>query len=229
MKAIIKNDRVKKNVICVVVIVCCAVLLYLWWPKKASWYTEDQHIQRVSNLIDKKYLNQEYYSSYYDEKYTITGYEIYPLYNLKDELEYCLVECQPYGYIYVHIEDEHIKLYGTMWHMYTHSAIDRFWKTNFIDYCDDNIVCKQLEDGMIAYYQSPYNVNNVLNEKKYLITYCLDANNSSKEYIPAIKQDGGFINLYTNKSFMVESGKIKGNLYKGETIDFFMFYGKQMF
>lgn len=65
--------------------------------KKASKYTEAEHIQRVTERIEKRFMTSEY---------EYTGFEVYPLYNEDDELKYLLVKFTPQKYVYVSIRDE---------------------------------------------------------------------------------------------------------------------------
>lgn len=65
--------------------------------EKASKYTEAEHIQRVTERIEKRFMTSEY---------EYTAVEVYPLYNEDDELKYLLVKMTPQKYAYVSIRDE---------------------------------------------------------------------------------------------------------------------------
>ena len=56
---------------------------------RASSYTEEEHIARVTERARERFLGEG--SEY-------TGLEVYPVYNEYDELNYMLIEFQPQGF-----------------------------------------------------------------------------------------------------------------------------------
>ena len=72
---------------------------------RASSYTEEEHIARVTERAKERFLGEG--SEY-------TGLEVFPVYNEYDELNYMLIEFQPQGFLYVHIDREQFP-----WKMYT--------------------------------------------------------------------------------------------------------------
>ena len=64
---------------------------------RASSYTEEEHIARVTERAKERFLGEG--SEY-------TGLEVYPVYNEYDELNYMLIEFQPQGFLYVHIAEK---------------------------------------------------------------------------------------------------------------------------
>ncbi len=67
---------------------------------KASWHTEEEHIERVSERVQEQIKDWSYADG---KKYD--GYKLYPLYNEKEELKYFLIEFEPYGFVFVRILD----------------------------------------------------------------------------------------------------------------------------
>lgn len=57
-----------------------------------SRYTVEEHIQRISERIEERYIKDS-------EDYT--SFEVYPLYGLNDEVYCFLVEFEPFGFLYV--------------------------------------------------------------------------------------------------------------------------------
>ena len=70
--------------------------------KKVEDFTVEQHIQRVTERIQKKLLNEENYN---EEKYN--SLVAYPLYDNNDKLKYFLIEYENYGgFSFVFLQDE---------------------------------------------------------------------------------------------------------------------------
>ena len=64
---------------------------------RASSYTEEEHIARVTERAKERFLGEG--SEY-------TGLEVFPVYNEYAELKYMLIEFQPQGFLYVHIAEK---------------------------------------------------------------------------------------------------------------------------
>lgn len=121
-------------------------------------------------------------------------------------MEYCLVEFEPYGYTYVHIKDSCYLFYSyaTNRRMYTNASFGKnYW-----------LPCNNTQSGYVRdndvetptfYFNSPFAIRASSDEKYYLLEYSLD---NIEAYIPAVKRDGEFINIYTNKVLDVENGEI---------------------
>ena len=62
----------------------------------SDMYSEEQHIQRIKERAEKRFLGEE--SEY-------TGLEVYPIYNEYDTLKYALIEFEPQGFLYVSISN----------------------------------------------------------------------------------------------------------------------------
>lgn len=173
-------------------------------------YSEDQHIQRISQRIEKNYIN---------DKTGYTDYEVYPLYNANDEFAYiCLVEFAPCGFIYVPIYDAHI--YNKMYLKAEEENSYRvgYWQRYRISEGEESFI---LEDGVRwildssennyyadknTYFEtdgngnfikrtgSPYKEANIQNERRYILNAWLTA-------IPAVKRGDKYLNLISMKEF----------------------------
>lgn len=182
LKTILKVFAIIFLVTVVIVVVYTAVTKI---RIKKEAYSEEQHIQRISRIIEKSYINDE--TGY-------TDYEVYPLYNENDEFVYiCLVEFAPYGFIYVPIYDAYI--YNKMYLKANEKNFDRvgYWQRYRISEGEGHFV---LEDGLRwildnsennyyadenTYFEtdgngnfikrtgSPYKEANIQNERRYIL------------------------------------------------------------
>ena len=165
----------------------------------ASFYSEKQHIQRVRERAEERYLGEG--SEY-------TGLEVYPLYNEYDELKYMLIELEPQGYIYVYISD-----WETPWSsMYSTSSNDpsKLWRPyHFEEGVTTTIINDQtgeseiwedmrvLQDSSGKYYGfqvSHFKAVGIESERRYLIRLCEDER-STLGYVPAVKRNDNYWNL----------------------------------
>ncbi|MEG2027286.1 MAG: hypothetical protein RR062_06175, partial [Clostridia bacterium] len=111
IKRIIVEFIVVINIIAVLGCLCAC-------SKKANTFTEEEHVQRVTERIEKRFMT---------DATAYTSFSVYPLYNENDELNYFLVEFEPYGFIYVMLRDEAPAVYswfGFRTSMYSTSDID---------------------------------------------------------------------------------------------------------
>ena len=168
-------------------------------PELASKYTEEEHIERITERIEKHYID--------NSNYSFSSFEVYPIYNSNDVLKYALVEFQPFGFVYVFIRNEEfhnsekskleIPVSSSMYMLSTMNyKIEQPWSPSYIE--DGEIKFKEEE-----YSNSPFYVNNIENEKRYFI----NIDPSSEGYlVPAVKRDDKYINLYSNEEFALENG-----------------------
>ena len=193
-------------------------------------YTLEEHIARITPRIEKRYVNPETRKQEYDH---ITGYKLYPLYDNEDKLQYFLIEFEPYGFASVSMrkttpfigmyfrEDQYINhtwfryrlcidgvepesYEGKQWvEVERNDGLSYYNEENFRYETDDN-------GEVIRYNHSPYAIAGVLDQKLYMLDLYLHG-------VPAIKQDGKFINLVAMDEFVCE-----GNLqyYKQKYEDF---------
>lgn len=86
-----------------------AILGLVGCSKKTSQYTEDEHIQRVTERIQKKYIDTDL--NWVDNEQP-TSFDVFPLYNENDKLECFLVEFEPYGFLFIQMRDERNKVFS---------------------------------------------------------------------------------------------------------------------
>lgn len=184
---------------------------------KASYYTEEEHIQRITERILKKT------NWWIPEGLTEEDFDIYALYNQNEQLTYCIIEYEPNGFAFVFVGDQPFFLVSCK-SMYSLGEIYSS-KNPWTPYIRDNNGEKKPildENGERIYYdKSPYFVTNSLNERKYL----LETDDSAK-YICAIKKDGKFINLISGLEFepseiyyYEEHATISTAFYSGRELD----------
>ena len=166
---------------------------------RASSYTEEEHVARVTERAKERFLGEG--SEY-------TGLEVFPVYNEYDELNYMLIEFQPQGFLYVLIDREQFP-----WKMYTLSNMQpESWMpyrvkegaTDVItDENGDRIAYKNREfyrnenGDVIAYRQSHFKVAGIENERRYLLEIRSTITNSSgtDALIPAVKRGEQYLDL----------------------------------
>lgn len=199
----------KKIGTAIIVILLVAVSVFiglLFFSVDSDKYTETQHLNRISERVKKRFIN---------ERYGFTGYKLYPLYNEQEEMEHCLVEFKPSGFFCIKINKKS-SVFSWRTGMYlidprctdsncTEDPWQRFrilenidglelypksqWKAEkrygkyFLYEVDQN--------GEYVYYNtSPFQVANVLEERKY----CFEKNTGC---VFAVKRDGQYFNLVT--------------------------------
>ena len=194
--------------------------------RKASCYTEEEHIQRITERIEKKMKEGE--SQFIKG---CDGYKVYPLYNEAEQMLYALVEVEPYGFLCVFIDDEKLISCFAEDSMYTYDSnvVSDDGDKCFSPYIgDDGSVwwepCTKSEQEMmpepddefqwvydengerIYYNHSPYFVTENINAKKYLFRV-----EETSDYIFAVKKGDKFLNLISNEEFDVKDDlSIKG-------------------
>ena len=187
---------------------------------KASYYTEEQHIQRITERL----LNQE--NIRYPEGLTEEDFNVYALYNQNEQLTQCIIEDEPNGFSFVLVKDQpsfFISCFYVNRSMYMTGVY--YGKENpWTPYIRDNGEKEPIldENGEMIYYdKSPYFVTNSLSERKYL----LKTNNSS-EFICAIEKNGKFLNLISGLEFepaeryyYKEHATISTAFYSGRELD----------
>lgn len=176
---------------------------------KASWYTEEEHIERVSERVQEQIKDWSYSDG---KKYD--GYELYPLYNEKEELKYFLIEFEPYGFVFVRILDDAnlgiISCSGSR-SLYILSIMygEELWSPYTVDetlppeYDDKDKQWILDENGeRIEYNRSPYYVTGNEEERKYLFS------GSSGEYICAVKSGDCYLNLIGGNTIDISAGDL---------------------
>ena len=76
---------------------------------------------------------------------------------------------------------------------------------------DDEVIYEKDSEGNdILYHSSPFKINNVLNEKLYLLYAETNIPSQHHGYIPAVKKDGKFLNLVSMKEVSIIEDAQKG-------------------
>ena len=200
-------------------IVICAVALILTFAASlctgcgisSDVYTEEQHIQRITERAEARFLGEG--SEY-------TGLEVYPVYNEYDELKYALIEFEPQGFLYVAIGDREYPWKG----MYTLSDTEPYyWVPYRVKEGSQDILtdedgalieimydCELFRDengDIITYYQSHFKVAGIENERRYLLSIMSTAAWSYGEgLIPAVKRGEQYLNLVDGNLMDYEPG-----------------------
>ena len=165
---------------------------------EASDYTEEEHLQRVSDLVEKRYMQE---GSQY------TSYEVYPVYDEYEELQYFVIDFEPEGYVYILLQ----KTVGRFCRgMYTRDCYENeFWRPytyapgaectvpdengEMVTY--EDILFRQDENGnYYGFRVSHFKAANIANEKRYL----LQLNRKSGDplgLVPAVKRGEKYLNL----------------------------------
>ena len=221
-----KKSKLKKFFISIaiilVVVIVVPLFVLIFGEIKCDWFTKEQHAKRISRRIDRKIKN-----GYYDA----TGYELYPLYNLDEELRYFLVEFEPVGHMYVAIGNGHLlDVFGStsMYHEPTGRIVEK-WNPCTIEETGNtkSVIFDHDENGrMITCRQSPFKYRGKLNERKYMISV------SNGPLVPAIKNGDKFINLYANYEFEITNGNFleeDANLFEEVDTIGFKFIRKRYF
>ena len=211
-----KKIKVKSIIKLSLLLLLC--ICFIWGhAHKASDYTTEQHIQRMSERIEKRFMAED------NEKWT--GFEIKPLYNENEELNIFLVEFEPYGYLYVLLCDESNKVFGwlgmsTSMYTLSNSTITRTWSPYTLNSTTSEKEWILDEEGnKIVYNRSPFYVANAGNAKYYFLE------NEDGYYIPAIKTDEDFINLISGEKFRFQNGQPETS----QACEYTYFIGKKYF
>ena len=166
---------------------------------RASSYTEEEHIARVTERAKERFLGEG--SEY-------TGLEVYPVYNEYDELNYMLIEFQPQGFLYVLIDREQFP-----WKMYTLSNIQpESWMPYRVKEgaqedvygADGNLLAQAVnreyirdENGQaVIYYESHFKAAGIEGERRYLLTTeVAEFLGGGSSWIPAVKRGERYLDL----------------------------------
>ena len=186
--------------IMIVVLLLFSLSVLTGCSEKASKYSEDQHVNRITERIENRFIN---------ESTELTGFQIFPLYDEADELKYFLVEFEPYGFLYVRINEKYSKVgswFGGVGSMYTLSdtEVKTGWsrytidETNSQPFPDTDIIWETDESGNKRIYKkSPYSIAEVGDAKRYLL-----------DNIPAIKTEMGYLNLVSMTNVAFANGQL---------------------
>ncbi len=187
----VRMKRILKTTLCVFLSV--VFLSFSGCGVKASWFSEEQHVKRITKRLDKKL--KEFNVVDYE------SYQLFPLYDENENLTHFLIEFEPYGFMFISVKDPNflISCIGGSGSMYLRSDLlgyKKTWSPYVIDESNSqpqpDIDKKWIldENGeKIIYNRSPYCVTDNLNERKYLIQI------SHSDYICCVKTGENFLNL----------------------------------
>ena len=181
--------------------------------ESAFQYSEEQHLQRVTERAIEHYLSEDsqYINPIEDVQYT--DLKVYPIYNADETLEFFVIEFEPYGFIYVTIHYTTGMVFHTfrICSMYTVSEgfpwqRYRYWGNADEQYPDSKWqydgykqVCEVDDNGeFIEYKDSHFKVANVQDdERRYFIR-------AKRGHIPAVKRGDRYLNLVSMEEFTLE-------------------------
>ena len=165
---------------------------------KSRKYSEEQHINRITKRIEKKFGEQAYRDGTYD------SFMVYPLYNENDELFYFLVEFEPYGFVFVKYDTEFLIPLQTMYHCNASLYIGQtYWAYKQDEHGAVNYVLDENGESISYTARSPYYVSGNLQERKYILKGYAGA------YVCAVKEQDEFINVISGDVIDVEAGDLE--------------------
>ena len=201
-----------------------------------TWYTTEQHIKRISKLVQRHYMKDGDY----------TSFTVQPLYAADGEtVVMYLVEFKPHGFYFV--STNNITLASKMYlrDIITEpSGKSREWSRYRLseeqpeNYGDSAWIQKQgygygskseymatwyESDGenVFKYVDSPYTIAGVSqNEKRYLLKLKDSNGEKTNSYIPAIKVGDEYLNLMSMRIFKYDEN-LTGNVSEHFGISFF--------
>ena len=163
-------------------------------------YSEEQHIQRIKERAEKRFLGEE--SEY-------TGLEVYPIYNEYDTLKYALIEFEPQGFLYVYISEREYpwssmySLSDTVSRSWTPYRVKEGAQEEIVDangnvhYETTNREYIRDESGqVIVYNDSHFKVAGIENERRYFLSTKLSVYvGRNRGLIPAVKRGEQYLDL----------------------------------
>ena len=214
-----KNKTKIKRIISIIIvfILIGGILALIFSNRKASDFTEAEHLERVRQRIQKRFIDGDetipWYTTQNADEVPIyknaTGVEVYPLYDVNDQFKYILIEYQPCGYTYVQIRDEWYQLtpFAISMYLFSRKPVEIAWTPcTVIGDNENDVEWETNENGTkIVYHDSPFSVRGVgKDEKRYIIEYNVP-NGTAR--IPAVKRNGKYINLYSGAEFEMINGQ----------------------
>ena len=205
--------KITKFYVCIIAVVSLTAA-GLCTGCSSGFYSEEQHIQRVRERAEERYLGEG--SEY-------TGLEVYPVYNEYDELKYMLIELEPQGFMYVRIEKDSTfewlsgvgmylcsELEPVSWMPYRvkegmrEEVVDENGHTSIYT---DRELFRDENGNAIIYHQSHFKVAGIENERRYLLSIVSVSHGSGSDaLIPAVKRGEQYLNLVDGTLIDYEPG-----------------------
>lgn len=225
------NKILKKAAAFFVLVMCLTVITMTGCMDYASRYSEEKHKSRISKLVKKRYMTEE--SEY-------TSFEVYPLYNENDELKFFVVEFEPYGYVYVKINEKSNSLLGLSMYM-RESRESREWFRYEVDENSEVLITNKNGNGTIykhrrlteiqddgepvKYKDSHFKVAETGNERRYFIEIeCLPSLGSDEGFVPAVKRGEKYLNLVSMQELVISNGEEDNAEHKRQAISDVSFF-----
>ena len=230
------NKILKKAAAFFVLVMCLTVITMTGCMDYASRYSEEKHKERISKLVKKRYMTEE--SEY-------TSFEVYPLYNENDELKFFVVEFEPYGYVYVKINEKSNSLLGLSMYM-RESRESREWFRYEVDENSEVLITNKNGNGTIykhrrlteiqddgepvKYKDSHFKVAETGNERRYFIEIeCLPSLGSDEGFVPAVKRGEKYLNLVSMQELVISNGEEDNAEHKRQAISDVHFFAGSVF
>lgn len=180
--------------------------LYTEIKNNPKYYTDEQHLQKITELVEKRYINS---------KYNATSFKLFPLYDADDKISYYLVDFEPYGWVYINIHNPRFinKLTGVKMYAVNNTTdiethfqrykicIDGvepppynelYWRARE-NSSDSNYRWEINEYGeFVTQTVNHYELAGVIEQKKYFLEITQAGYTS---YIPAVKSGARYLNL----------------------------------
>ena len=230
------NKILKKAAAFFVLVMCLTVITMTGCMDYASRYSEEKHKERISKLVKKRYMTEE--SEY-------TSFEVYPLYNEYDELKFFVVEFEPYGYVYVKINEKSNSLLGLSMYMRGDCESQEWFRYEVDENSEAHITDKYgyewiykhrrlteiQDDGEpVKYKDSHFKVAETGNERRYFIEIeCLPSLGSDEGFVPAVKRGEKYLNLVSMQEFVMSNGEEDNAEHKRQAISDVHFFAGSVF
>ena len=158
------------------------IVIALSGCKKAKYYTDEEHTNNVRKIIEEKYLKDG------------ETYELRPLYNNDDKLQYFVVDFSNNDFFYIEIMDEE--------KYYLHSLYIKSMETGpwvrVVDVINGQMIYETDESGQsIRNYKSHFKTANIPSDTRgYLIKTII-----SSALVPSIKVGDKYLDLITMQEY----------------------------
>lgn len=238
MENAINKPAKKRTTIIVTVLLVIALiggivggLIYWEYSWTATNYSEEKHIERISDLVQENYIgsNSKYAMvhgliqprSHNAEETVYTDFKVYPLYDENEEFTYfCIVEFEPSAYLYVKIWNKGI---GHSMYSRCEMQMNGPWQRYRIrengetplPYDDNQWINRTNDIGMVVdetiFYEADENGEEITHTESHFRAadigeterrYLLSiVGDSGIEKIPAVKRDDKYLNLMSMEEF----------------------------
>ena len=203
-------EKEKRNRIiglAIIGVILVALGVFLFGREKASWYTEKQHVKRITRSVNKQFMTNGS---------DFVSFEVYPLYSQDDKLGYFLVEFEPFGFMYVKMFDSYPfiarKSCCGRKSLYAYDGDPRhrlkIWSRFEISLGDIRYFEKNDDFSKVEYLKSPFAAADIKDEKRYMLD--MKDENGDDVLIPAVKREDGYLNLFSLTYVRFEQNRLIG-------------------